>query len=67
MVTGLPKIAGLSTKEWQDKAKKDLSPFLKELMGREIPIEYISNSTGPQPDALVRYIAFSTTELFRGF
>ena len=55
MVTGLPKIAGLSTKEWQDKAKKDLSPFLKELMGREIPIEYISNATGPRPDAPVRY------------
>ena len=55
MVTGCPRILGLSPKEWQERAKKDLAPVLKELMGRPIPIEYISNATGPRPDAPVRY------------
>ena len=55
MVTGCPKIIGLSTKEWQERAKKDIAPILKELMGRSIPIEYVSNATGPRPDAPVRY------------
>ena len=55
MVTGCPKIVGLSTKEWQDRAKKDVAPVLKELIGRDVFIEYISNATGPRPDAPVRY------------
>ena len=55
MVTGLPKILGLSTREWQDQAKKDMAPYLRDLMGRDIPIDFISNATGPRPDAPVRY------------
>ena len=55
MITACPKILGQSTKEWQERAKKDVAPVLKELMGRDIPIEYISNATGPRPDAPVRY------------
>ena len=67
VITGCNRILGLTPKEWQLRAKKEVAPILQQLMSREIPIEYISNSTGPQPDALVRYIALSTTELFRGF
>ena len=55
VITGCDRILGLTPKEWQERAKAQISPILKELMGRDIPIEYISNATGPQPDALVRY------------
>ena len=55
MITGCPKIIGETTRDWQVKAKKDVALVLKELMGRDVPIEYISNATGPRPDAPVRY------------
>ena len=55
VITGCSRILGLGNKEWQERAKKEVAPILKELMGREVPIDYITNSTGPQPDALVRY------------
>ena len=55
VITGCARIMGLSPKEWQVRAKKEVSPVLNKLMGRDIPIEFISNSTGPQPNALVRY------------
>ena len=54
-ITNCARISGQSTKEWQDRARKEVSPILKELMGREIPIDYISNATGPGRDAQVRY------------
>ena len=54
-MTGCSRIVASSTKEWQERAKKEVAPVLKELMGRDIPIEYISNSTGPQPNAEVRF------------
>ena len=57
MITGCDRIIGLTTKEWQDRARKDIGKVLKELMGRDIPIEYVSNATGPRPDAPVRYNA----------
>ena len=54
VLTGCSRISGQSTKEWQENAKREVGPILRKLMGREVPIEYISNSTGPQPDALIR-------------
>ena len=63
-VTGCSKIVASNTKEWQDRAKKEVAPILRELMGRDIPIEYISNSTGPQPDAQVRFnVKFFSVEV----
>ena len=55
VITGCQRLLRLGTKEWQDRARAEVAPILKELMGRDIPIEYITNSTGPQPNALVRY------------
>ena len=55
VITGCDRILGLTPKEWQERAKAQISPILKELMIRDIPIEFVSNSTGPQPDAIVRY------------
>ena len=55
VLTGCDRILGLTTKEWQDRAKAQISPVLKELMGHEVPIQFVSNTTGPQPDALVRF------------
>ena len=54
-ISNCERILGQSTKDWQERAKKEVSPILKELMGREIPIDYISNATGPGRDAQVRY------------
>ena len=54
VITGCQRILGQGTREWQEKAKQEVSPILRKLMGRDIPIEFISNSTGPQPGALIR-------------
>ena len=54
-ITGVDRITASSTKEWQDRARKLVSPILKELMGTDVPISYISNATGPGRDAQVRY------------
>ena len=54
-ITGCPRIPGLGSKEWQEKARKDVAPILRELMGRDVPFLYISNATGQGRDAQVRY------------
>ena len=36
-ISNCERILGQSTKDWQERAKKEVSPILKELMGREIP------------------------------
>ena len=54
-ITGCPRFPGLSPKEWQERAKSAVAPILKELMGRPVPIEYISNATGQGRDAEIRY------------
>ena len=55
MITGCPRRPGLTSREWQDRVKRDISRILQELMGCEIPIEFVTNATGPRPDAPVRY------------
>ena len=54
-ITGCDRIIANSTKDWQDRARKMVAPILKELMGRDVPIAFISNATGPGRDAQVRY------------
>ena len=61
MITGCPRRPGLTSREWQERVKRDLSRILQELMGREIPIDYVTNATGPRPDAPVRYNVRLTT------
>lgn len=56
IVTGLPRIpSGMTGKVWQDRAKKDVSAFLKDLMGKDFSIIVVHNITGRSSDAEVSY------------
>ena len=37
---------GISTKEWQEKAKQDVSGVISILLNRECPIDVVHNQTG---------------------
>ena len=56
VIFGLPRIPSTFIgKAWQEKAKKDVQPVIRELIGRECSIVFIQNITGRTPDAEVRY------------
>ena len=56
IISGLARISGrLSGKDWQTKAKSDVLGVIVTLMGTELGIEVVHNSTGPSPSALVTY------------
>lgn len=55
MIQGLRRLPSLDTKEWQSRAKADVSRLITELMGVEIPISFIQNSTGRGKDSKVLY------------
>ena len=48
-------IKGLEPREWQDRAKADVQAVLLLLMGREIPVQFVQNSTSRAKDALTQY------------
>ena len=56
VVAGLPAISSdLSGKDWQDQALHDVQGVISILMGREMPILYVKNSTKRYKDAEVTY------------
>ena len=57
VVSGLGRISSkLSPKDWQVKAMQDVRIVLSLLMGEEIPIVYVKNSTGSGKDAITTYV-----------
>ena len=42
-------------KPWQDQAVRDVKHVLRLLMGKEMPVTFVSNATTRQPDAIVTY------------
>lgn len=58
VIQGLPRFNGkdLSPKEWQVRARRDVSNVIKKLLGKELPIVFVSNATGRGSDAIVRYV-----------
>ena len=55
MIRGLPRLPKLAPKEWQTRAQSDVQGVLKIVMGREIPISYVMNSTGRGKDSITQY------------
>ena len=55
VVLGLARIPKCDTRVWQDKAKRLVGDFLKELMGHEYKIVFIKNITGKSKDSIPRY------------
>jgi len=55
MVQGLPRLPKLEPKEWQNRARSDVSAILTKLMGSEVQVLYVQNSTGRGRDAKVLY------------
>ena len=58
VIQGLPRLSGtdLSPKDWQVRARRDVLDFIKKLLGRELPVVFVSNATGRARDAVVRYV-----------
>ena len=56
VVAGLPRLSpDLIGKPWQDAAVRDVKEFIKKLMGREMSIVFVKNSTARHKDAEVKY------------
>ena len=56
LVAGLPRIAhDLVGKDWQNQALKDVQVVIKDLMGKEMPIIFVQNSTKRYEGAEVTY------------
>ena len=58
VIQGLPRINGidLAPREWQVRARRDVLTAIKKLLGKELPIVFVSNATGRGKDAIVRYV-----------
>ena len=57
MIKGLALLpsAGISSKEWQDRAVKDVQKVLQIVMGAEVPIVYVLNATNKLRDTVATY------------
>ena len=57
VLKGLPLLpsTGLSTKEWQERAVRDVQGVLRVLLNREVPIVFVQNATNKQRDTLSTY------------
>ena len=56
VISGLPLIPDdITGKEWQKRAVADVQGVLKELMGRELPILFVQNSTKRHQGAEITY------------
>ena len=55
IVLGLAHIPKCDPRVWQEKAKRVVSEFLVELIGREVKIVFIKNITGKAKDSPARY------------
>ena len=56
VLAGVPRLApDLVGKPWQDAAVRDVQDFIKKLMGSELSIVFVKNSTARHKDAEVKY------------
>lgn len=56
LISGLPKLpAGLTGKEWQDKARKSVEDILRHISSSPVGVLVVHNATGRGVDALVTY------------
>jgi hypothetical protein len=55
MLQGLPRLPRLDPKEWQRKARSDSSAVLSKILGSEVSVSYVQNSTGRGKDSKVLY------------
>ena len=56
MISGLKRLPKLSPKEWQERAKTDVSNVLKIVFpNRDFKIVFIKNASGPNKDKPARY------------
>ena len=56
VISGLTRLpSDLDTKTWQNRAKSDVQSVIKTVVGKELPIVVVMNSTGRRPDAIVQY------------
>ena len=55
MVRGLPKLPKLEPKEWQSRAKSDITAVISQFMEKEYPLSYVLNSTGRGKDSVTQY------------
>ena len=56
VISGLARLpSDLDTKVWQTRAKSDVQDVIRSVMGREMPIIVVMNSTGRRPEAIVQY------------
>ena len=55
VLSGLPPISDLVGKAWQDQAVKDVTYFIKKLMGRNLKILFVKNSTKRHDGAEITY------------
>ena len=62
VLAGCPLISDLVGKAWQDKAVKDVSHFVKLLMGRSLKIVFVKNSTKRHEGAEVTYSVQMSSE-----
>lgn len=55
MIQGLARLPRLDPKAWQDKAKADVSEIIRTIMGQDLPVSFVQNSTGRGKDAKTLY------------
>ena len=55
MIKGLARLPKLEPKEWQARAKSDVQGLLQIVIGREVPVQYVQNSTSRAKDAPTQY------------
>ena len=54
-IAGLAKLPDMSPREWQEKAKLDVSGAIALVINREVPIIVVQNSTGKGKNAINTY------------
>ena len=55
VIAGLAKLPDMSPREWQERAKSDVSAAIQVLIKREVPIIVVQNITGKGKDAINTY------------
>ena len=55
VIAGLDRLPDMSTREWQEKVKLDVSGAISVLIKREVPIIVVQNSTGKGKNAINTY------------
>ena len=55
VIAGLSRIPKCDTRQWQEKAKRDVSGVVSLVIGRDVKILFVRNITSKNKDAVIRY------------